>query len=858
MKNLTLSMFLLLIAACSNQKGELKMVVEKGVSLELATYRKAAILDINYALHLTIPENPNQSILTKQDISLTLSDVSQDLQLDFMAAPDRLISLVVNGDTQDIVHINEHLIIAKPALKLGKNQIKIVFNAGETSLNRNPDYLYTIFVPDRARSAFPIFDQPNLKATYDLTLDLPKGWTSMANGPIHKVIQNNDREVFYFEKSDLIPTYLFTFVAGKFETVSQIVDGVEMSMLHRETDQAKVLRNLDDIFGLHKASLDWLEDYTGIKYPFKKFGFALIPSFQFGGMEHVGAIHYRDSSLFLDEQASIPQQLNRASLIAHETAHMWFGDLVTMEWFNDVWTKEVFANFMASKIVNPSFPNVDHALNFLLSSYPGAYSVDRTEGAHPIRQELPNLNEAGTLYGSIIYDKAPIMMMQLEMLIGKDTLQKGLQQYLKAHAFDNASWTDLVNILDSLSAEDLLQWSEVWVNTAGRPTIDFVASSEEEVDIQITQKDPSNTSRIWPQSFSIALDDDFSKNILVHAASDSVSANIASSDVSINNLLLNSNGTGYGLFPISKQLATKYWNNLSDLQKGSAFVSLYEQLLENTAELRPQEFLQLATQVLNVETNPLLINHIIGQTTKVYWTFISDNERRSWSVDLASLFWELMQTVDNSSLKKRYFEAFSSVATDPASLALLKDIWSKQSPPAEFTLSEEDYISLSADLAIKLPSEADHITQTQLLNIKNPDRKRRFEFILPALSTDIETRDAWVLALGKLQNRETENWVLEGLQYIHHPLRIQQSEKYIQHGLDLLEEIQTTGDIFFPGRWIEVILLNHRSEAAVATVRNFLDTRPDYNYQLSLKILQSADPLFRANKILTGPETEKN
>ncbi len=116
--------------------------------------------------------------------------------------------------------------------------------------------------------------------------------------------------------------------------------------------------------------------------------------------------------------------LGRASVIAHETAHMWFGDLVTMRWFNDVWMKEVFANFMAAKIVNPSFPEVNHELRFLLSHYPAAYEVDRTPGANAIRQPLANLNEAGSLYGAIIYQKAPIVMRHLESLMGEDGVSR--------------------------------------------------------------------------------------------------------------------------------------------------------------------------------------------------------------------------------------------------------------------------------------------------------------------------------------------------------------------------------------------------------------------------------------------------
>src|SRR5262249_36631364 len=132
-----------------------------------------------------------------------------------------------------------------------------------------------------------------------------------------------------------------------------------------------------------------------------------------------------------EESATENQVFGRASVIAHETAHMWFGDLVTMPWFDDVWMKEVFANFLAAKIVNPEFPNVDHDLRFFLAHYPAAYAVDRTAGRHPIRQELENLDDAGSLYGAIIYQKAPIVMRQLELILGSDALRDGLRAYLQ-------------------------------------------------------------------------------------------------------------------------------------------------------------------------------------------------------------------------------------------------------------------------------------------------------------------------------------------------------------------------------------------------------------------------------------------
>src|SRR5688500_10187849 len=191
----------------------------------------------------------------------------------------------------------------------------------------------------------------------------------------------------------------------------------------------------------------------------------MIPSFHVSGMEHPGAILYNQERQLLDESATQNQLLDRASTIAHETAHMWFGNLVTMQWFNDVWMKEVFASFIGTKIVKPLFPKINHDLRFLMA-YPVAYSVDRTAGTHPIRQELENLNEAGSLYGEIVYAKAPIVMRQLELILGPDRLQDGLRVYLKEFQFRNATWLDLVRVLDERTALDLAAWSRAWVEEA--------------------------------------------------------------------------------------------------------------------------------------------------------------------------------------------------------------------------------------------------------------------------------------------------------------------------------------------------------------------------------------------------------
>lgn len=816
--------------------------IEPGISLELAQFRKANISDITYELYFIIPEEQTEAIEGKATILFTLNNGRHDIQLDFRESEELLHSISINGETVQLRFENEHIILPVEYLSEGRNSVDIVFTAGDSSLNRNPEYLYTLFVPDRARTAFPLFDQPDLKAIFDLTLEIPKNWEAISNGLLIHMEESETTKTLNFAPSDLISSYLFSFVAGNFEKVTQNVDGVEMTMLHRETDKKKAERNIDDIFRLHKSSLDWLEEYTGIDYPFQKFDFALIPAFQYGGMEHVGAIQYRASSLFLDEDPSDSQLLSRASLIAHETAHMWFGDLVTMEWFNDVWTKEVFANFMAAKIMNPNFPEIDHDLNFVLRHHPSSYSVDRTEGANPIRQFLGNLNEAGQMYGAIIYNKAPIMMRQLELLVGEEIFREGIRDYLNTYSFGNATWPDLIDILDKLSDQDLKFWSEVWVNTPGRPHFSLDNDSKEEA--QIIQSDPEGIKRVWPQEFTVISKSE--SQLVEHSVLSDESVTTITFD-NPTHIFFNANGYGYGLFPSSLG-NLELWDELEDVTKGSELINLYENMLEQK-EVVPEVYLAKLLELVQTEENQLLTGQILGQIRTIYWNYINEAKRNELASDIEQILWDQLIAQDEPSRKKSLFNTYRNIALSESEVQKVYDIWRGELTVEGLNLSETDFISMSGDLSIKMPDKAGEIIATQFDNIENSDRKRRFEFIMHALSGNQGERDDFFESLKEEKNRQTESWVLSALGYLHHPLRLDESEKYILPSLELLQEIQITGDIFFPARWMAVTMDNYSSDSAVQTVRDFLEERPDYNEQLRMKILQSADGMFRANRI---------
>jgi aminopeptidase N len=571
-------------------------------------------------------------------------------------------------------------------------------------------------------------------------------------------------------------------------------------------------------------------------------------------MEHVGAIQYRASSLFLDEDPSDSQLLGRASLIAHETAHIWFGDLVTMEWFNDVWTKEVFANFMAAKIVNPNFPEIDHDLNFLLRHHPSAYSVDRTEGANPIRQNLDNLNEAGQMYGAIIYNKAPIMMRQLELLVGEDLFREGMREYLSTFSFDNATWPDLIQILDQKTEQDLIAWSEVWVSTPGRPHFSVEFKEDElpgreplQYDI-LVQTDPAGKERVWPQQVGIwTISPQDSSFKFFDILSDEPTTFATLNELQAETKVFNANGRAYGLFPADLE-TLQYWENMRNVRKGSHLINLYENMLEQN-DVEPIGLYYKLLNLIQVEENQLLQDQILGYIETIYWRFLTEEQRNDLTTETESIIWEQMIEQSESSKKKLFFNAFRDIAMSASEIQKVYDIWSGDLEIEGLNLSESDFISIAGNLALKLPDQASEIVSVQSEQIENEDRKRRFEFMRPALSNDQTVRDEFFESLKDEENRQVESWVLGALGYLHHPLRVEESEKYILPSLELLQEIQVTGDIFFPKRWLDVTLGNYSSDSAVQTVRSFLADRPDYNEQLKMKILQAADGIFRANRI---------
>ena len=825
---------------------------EPGVSLQLARERKEAISGLGYELFFNLPEDPKAPIRATQTIRFNL-ETPRQIILDFKEDPAFVTLVQVNGRTAQYRFTNEHIVLPRRYFNKDNNIIAVDFRAGEQSLNRNEEFLYTLLVPDRARTLFPCFDQPNLKAAYTLTLEVPEHWVAVSNTAPNETSVENKRKTIRFQTTEPLSTYLFSFVAGEFQQETQTRNGRSISLYHRETDPLKIAQT-GIIFDQVYASLEWLEEYTGIPYPFAKYDFIILPGFQYGGMEHTGATLYNDRRMFLGEHPTTGEQLSRMSLIAHETAHMWFGDYVTMDWFDDVWTKEVFANYFASQMIRPQFPGINHRLNDLRAFYATAYAVDRTAGTNAIKQPLDNLAKAGLIYGNIIYDKAPVVMNMLVERMGPEAFRKGIRTYLKQFAYGNATWEDLISILDRETSEDLESWSRVWIHSRGMPHIHARISND---SLVVTQTDPLGRDLLWPQKVTfllttgeqdpdlnlgrdqdLKLDREQNRTLTLELELAEAKAPVPPG---MKYILPNTDGLAYGMF-LPDSLSMEYMlHNLARFEAEETRLSLLMTLYENmlAGNLSGDAFTQALIRYLPAETNNLVRNSALSYLADATLRYTTGENVRTEAF--------LLETAANTKEDKEYrlltYRTLTGLFTDSLITKRLFEQWDNGKSFDELPFAETEMTSLAYQLMIRLPEKASYICEKQLERITNPDRRKAFAFITQAVNPDPAARDAFFQSLLEVENRSTEPWVISALGYLNHFLRQEHALKYIHPALAGLEEVQQTGDIFFPTAWISACLGGHNSRAAADIVSAFLREHPDYEPLLKNKILQAADNL---------------
>ncbi|MEV5434835.1 aminopeptidase N [Streptomyces sp. NPDC052682] len=393
--------------------------------------------------------------------------------------------VVLNGDALDPAEVFQDSRIALPGLLKGRNVLRVVADCAYTNtgegLHRfvdpvdNQAYLYTQFeVPD-ARRVFASFEQPDLKATFQFTVKAPEGWTVISNSPTPEPQDN----VWVFEPTPRISTYVTALIVGPYHSVHSVYekDGQSVPLgIYCRPSLAEYLDS-DAIFEVTRQGFAWFQEKFDYAYPFKKYDQLFVPEFNAGAMENAGAVTIRDQYVFRSKVTDAAYEV-RAETILHELAHMWFGDLVTMEWWNDLWLNESFATYtsIACQAAAPGSKWPHSWTTFANSMKTWAYRQDQLPSTHPIMADIRDLDDVLVNFDGITYAKGASVLKQLVAYVGEDEFFRGVQAYFKRHAYGNTRLSDLLGALEETSGRDLKTWSKKWLETAGinvlRPEIE--------------------------------------------------------------------------------------------------------------------------------------------------------------------------------------------------------------------------------------------------------------------------------------------------------------------------------------------------------------------------------------------------
>ena len=413
------------------------------------------------------------------------------------AGADSFIDLVapavhevqLNGEALDAGEVFKDSRIALTGLRAGRNELRVVADCAYTNtgegLHRFVDpvdqqaYLYTQFeVPD-ARRVYASFEQPDLKATFQFTVKAPEGWTVISNSPTPEPSGN----VWRFEPTPRISTYITALIAGPYHSVHSTYEKDGKSVPLGIYCRPSLAEHLDaeQIFEVTRQGFDWFQEKFDYAYPFAKYDQLFVPEFNAGAMENAGAVTIRDQYVFRSKVTDAAYEV-RAETILHELAHMWFGDLVTMEWWNDLWLNESFATYtsIACQAYHPQSRWPHSWTTFANSMKTWAYRQDQLPSTHPIMAEIRDLDDVLVNFDGITYAKGASVLKQLVAYVGMDEFFGGVQAYFKRHAYGNTRLSDLLGALEETSGRDLKNWSENWLQTAGinvlRPEIETDAA----------------------------------------------------------------------------------------------------------------------------------------------------------------------------------------------------------------------------------------------------------------------------------------------------------------------------------------------------------------------------------------------
>jgi aminopeptidase N len=824
-----------------------------GVSRQLARERTENISNVRYDLALTLTSG---SLTVTGEVRLRFDlRRTSPLLIDFREG--RVGTVQINGETSPVVLDRGHLEIFPSTLKRGENEVRIEFTApvadAGAAIHRFQDpvdgneYLYTLFVPMDANMAFPCFDQPDLKARFRLEVTAPRSWTVISNGPVESTAEApEEQRRTVFAETPPISTYLFAVAAGPFRklegTPGMPAIYTRASAVERAGPEVARLQELTS------QGTRYFAEYFAQPFPFPKYDTVLIPGLAYSGMEHAGATFLREESVLFPAAPTQSDRLRRDVLVLHELAHQWFGDLVTMSWFDDLWLKEGFAQYMAFHALDAFEPGGQIWQRFYESIKPAAYAIDATEGTTPIYQEIPNLLDAKSAYGAIVYSKAPGVLRQLDYILGGDRFRDGLRLYLRHHAYGNAEWSDLLAAFEQASGRSLKRWADIWIRRRGMPQVDVTWSCQDD-QIQLltlSQQSVLDSRDTWPVTTQLLLDYGDQPPLLLRVEFDGRRTEVAAAagKPCPRFVFANDQDFAYGRFLLDSQSREEVMNRLGTVQDPFRRALLWGALWEavREAQLDPRQYIELAGRLLPRETDESLLRNTLARVTKALHRYVSEQTRRELVPAWERISAEQMAQSSDADLAVAWFRALTEFAETPVGLGQLKNLLAGTLWVPGVELRTLDYWNLVTRLVAMNDPEAAYFFNRELERDSGA-MARKYAYAAEAARPNPETKATFFDEYLRVDLRP-EDWLEQSLLPFNSWNQERLTLMYLKPALEALPQIKNYRKIFFLQHWLDAFLQGQRSDEARREVYDFLDSA-SIDEDLERKVLETVDELDR-------------
>ena len=514
MRQLVITLVALWLVACSTESEPPveNRYREPGAYLTQseAAYRKSVVVNPAYQVAIELDSEPGKyrgTVITEFEYR----GGRAPLTIDFSGG--EVLSLELNGKPVDYIYKGNFIALPGEVMAAGPQRLQIdyvqQYSQDGSGLYRYEDpedgraYLYTDFQPFDANRMFPHFDQPDLKARFTLEVNAPAQWYVVSTTRESSIDRQGERWHWRFPTTELMSSYIFSLHAGEYVVFEDKDFRYPLRLFVRQS-MARYAEP-DEWFKLTKQGFDFFDAYFALPYPFKKYDQLIVPDYNAGAMENIAAVTFSEYFLHRGESTR-RQRMDLANVIMHEMAHMWFGDITTMAWWNGLWLNESFATYMAELAVNQATEYTENWQEFFMGMKNWAYWEDQLVTTHSIELPVRTTDDAFTNFDGITYGKGAAVLKQLGALLGEEAFRQGVRDYLAANAWGNTELNDFIGALSNASNRDLSTWTDQWLYQAGLNSIetDLRCEAGKIVEMRLLQSAPEEYPTLRSQRTQIA------------------------------------------------------------------------------------------------------------------------------------------------------------------------------------------------------------------------------------------------------------------------------------------------------------------------------------------------------------------